>query len=98
MGMWMTGAGHQSLEDSNQSRREVAQIHPCSSSTAFRVKIDLQLMNIIQIFGGNFCSLLSTVLTFIIREGCRKKTYFLWSFAKPGGGVGEGSKKAILLF
>ena len=33
-----------------------------------------------------------------LREGFRKKTYFLWSFAKPGGGVGEGSKKTILLF
>ena len=27
-----------------------------------------------------------------------KKPYFFGSFAKPGGGVGEGSKKTILLF
>ena len=28
-----------------------------------------------------------------------KKPYFLWSFAKPGGGgVSEGSEKTILLF
>ena len=36
-------------------------------------------------------------MTELIREGFRKKTYFLWSFAKPGGGVGEGSKKTIKL-
>ena len=39
------------------------------------------------------------LVTLCFREGCRKKTYFLWSFANPGeGGVSEGSEKTILLF
>ena len=32
-------------------------------------------------------------------RGPKKNPYFLWSFAKPGGGgVSEGSEKTILLF
>ena len=38
--------------------------------------------------------------TFDLGKGSEeKKTYFLWSFAKPGGGgVSEGSEKTIKLF
>ena len=36
MGMWMTGAGHQSLEDSNQSEREARHNQGCLSSTWWR--------------------------------------------------------------
>ena len=55
--------GQQSVEERGCPDPPLLVIH---FMMRIRMKIDMQLMNIIQIFGWNFCSLLSTVLTIII--------------------------------